>query len=168
MNLKAYFGPFCFGRLCCCYVFVLLSIRQSHQQFGNTKASRKGELQNWGLPPRGEHATLMVRSSSSSSPSSSSSSLLARLNLARSLLAVKVGRKRQNPKKSDEGDHNRKAKEKERKPATTELHQMLCHLWACCFYFQALLLFLFLSRSLSISLSISFTLFLSLSFTRLP
>jgi len=41
MNLKVYFGPFCFGRLCC---FVLPSIKQSVKQFGNTKSQRKGEL----------------------------------------------------------------------------------------------------------------------------
>jgi len=162
MNLKAYFGPFCFGRLCCCYVFVLLSIRQSHQQFGNTKASRKGELQNWGLPPRGEHATLMVRSSSSSSPSSSSSSLLARLNLARSLLAVKVGRKRQNPKKNPT-----KATTTEKQKRKSENRQQQSS--TRCYVIFGPVAFTFkLSFSFSFSLALSLSLSLSLSHSFSP
>jgi len=66
------------------------------------KKPEKGGTENWKLPPRGEHAMLMVRSSHSS---------FFRLNLARRLLAAKVGRKRQNPKsKIKKPEHNREAK----------------------------------------------------------
>jgi len=84
--------------------FAVLFCRQSSNQSNNLAIQKARERGNWKLelPPRGEHAMLMVRSSHSS---------FFRLNLARRLLAAKVGRKRQNPKsKIQKPEHNREAK----------------------------------------------------------